>query len=132
MMNNPNPFENLFQHLTPEFLKANLKKLTDKFGIDVNISDEQIQELLKTFQETLAKAEEMRQDAVTFKEELEKLITNSKDGNGNFSAEYFYQAVSDLDKRIQEADLRETDRSILEGLISGTKKIVAFWVDKNA
>ncbi|GEM_PF-5700419 len=131
-MNNPNPFENLFQHLTPEFLKANLKKLTDKFGIDVNISDEQIQELLKTFQETLAKAEEMRQDAVTFKEELEKLITNSKDGNGNFSAEYFYQAVSDLDKRIQKADLRETDRSILEGLISGTKKMVAFWVDKNA
>ncbi len=125
-MNTQTPFDALFQELTPEFVRENLKKAADKFGIEIDISDDKIKEMLAKFQASIAQAEEMRQDALAFKEELEKLITNSRDGNGNFSADYFYQAVSDLEKRIQDADLKDTDRSILEGLISGAKYIAGF------
>lgn len=129
-MSTQNQFDNLFQHITPEFVKENLKKAADKLGVEMNVSDETIEEMLQKFKETLTKTEAMRQDAVAFKDELSNLVTNSRDGNGNFSAEYFYQAVSQLEEKIQKADLADTDRTILEGLVSGAKNIAGFWLDK--
>ena len=131
-MNTQTPFDALLQQLTPEFVRDNIKKVADKFGMEVDISDEKIKDVLTKFQETAQKAEEMCQDAIAFKEELEKLMDNIRDGNGSFSAEYFHQAITDLEKRVQEAELKDTDRTILEGLISGAKSIAGFWVEKKS
>lgn len=131
-MNRQTPFDTLFQNITPEFVRDNIQKVTDKFGLDMKISDEQIQDLLKKFKESSMKAEKMRQDALVLKEELQNLIRNSQDGNGNFSSDYFYQAIVHLEQKIHASKLTETDRGILEGLVSGAKNIVGFWVEQKS